>query len=345
LAISGRLETLGVADVLEFLSFNRKSGKLTLSRREDQAILVLREGRILYAAAGGVRDTLGNILVRSQLIDEPTLLEALDRQVRAPHETRLGTVLVEMGSVSPEDLEAVVREQAEAVIASLLGWQTGFFRFEPIDLELHGEIQVDASDLLSSRGFSTEQILIGVAQRFQDPEPARRQEGSETLGQLLEQNVAIKLGAETTLPALRTASRQIKRGMLLSVHANEIRVVGQYGEWLPKATRAGTFFPIPDASLIAEALAHREPIQGPPREGDLAFLAQLGTLVPRRIVLIPISIAGLVRLFFCGDNAPGEQPFGELHAVEAAMDEMGLSLERQALAARHRQVESRGVRT
>jgi hypothetical protein len=344
LAISGRLETLGVADVLEFLSFNRKSGKLTLSRREDQAVLVFREGRILYAASGGVRDTLGNILVRSQLIDEPTLLEALDRQVRAPHETRLGTVLVAMGAVSSEDLEAVVREQAEAVIASLLGWKTGFFRFEPIDLELHGEVQVDASDLLSSRGFSTEQILIGVAQRFQDPEPLGEPEGTESLGQLLEQSVAIKLGAETTLPALRAASLQIKRGMLLSVHANEIRVVGQYGEWHPKAARAGTFFAVPEASLIAEALAHREPIQGSPREGDLDFLAQLGDLVPRRIALIPISIAGLVRLLFCGDNAPRDAAFGELRAVEAAMEQMGLSLERQALAARHRQVESRGVK-
>jgi hypothetical protein len=38
----------------------------------------------IYAAAEGVRDTLGNMLVRSQLIDEPTLLEALDRQARAP---------------------------------------------------------------------------------------------------------------------------------------------------------------------------------------------------------------------------------------------------------------------
>lgn len=343
MAISGKLETLSVADVLEFLSFNRKSGKLTLSRREDQAIVVFREGRILYAAAGGVRDTLGNILVRSRLIDEPTLLEALDRQVRAPRETRLGTVLVEMGAVSAEDLEAVVREQAEAVIASLLGWTSGFFRFEPIDLELRGEIQVDASDLLSSSGFSTEQILIGVAQRFHDPEPEPEPEGTETLGHLLEQSVAIKLGAETTLPALRAASRRLRRGMLLSVHGNEIRVVGQYGEWRAKAGRSGTFHPVPEASLIGEALARREPIQGAPREGDRALLAQLGELVPARIVLIPISIAGLVRLLFCGDNAPAEQPFGDLLEVESAMDRMGLTLEREALAARHRRVEARGA--
>jgi hypothetical protein len=344
LAISGNFETLSVAEVLEFVSFNRKSGKLTLSRREDQAVVVFREGRILYAAAGGVRDTLGNILVRRRLVDEPTLLEALDRQARAPQETRLGTVLIGMGAVSPEDLEAVVRDQAEAVIATLLTWSSGFFRFESIDLERHDEIEVDASDLLSSGGFSANQILIDLAQRFPEPGSPQEAEGPKSLGHLLEQNVPIKLGAETTLPALRAASRRIKRGMLLTVHANEIRVVGQYGDWLQKSVPPGTRFPVPSASLLAETLARRESIQGPPRDGDLLFLARYGSLVPRRIVLIPIPVAGVVRLLFCGDNAPGEESFGNLEEVEAAMEELGLSLEREALATRRRQVEFRAAR-
>lgn len=342
MAISGKLDTLSVAEVLEFLSYNRKSGRLTLSRREDQAVVVLRQGRILYAAAGGVRDTLGNILVRRGLVDEPTLLEALDRQARSAPEIRLGTVLIEMGAISAEGLEAVVRDQTEAVIANLLGWSSGFFRFESIDLEHHGEIEVDASDLLSSGGFSAEQILIGLAQGPHEPGPQPEPEGTRSLGHLLDRNAAIKLGAETTLPALRAASRRLRRGMLLTVHANEFRLVGQYGDWLPWSAPPGSFFTVPSASLLAEALARRESIQGPPRQGDLLVLARFGRLVPRRLVLIPISIAGTVRLLFCGDNAPGDQPFGALDEVEAAMEQLGLSLEREALAARHRQVETRG---
>ena len=66
-----------LAGLLQVLAQGSKSGKLTVTQRGAQAIVLLREGRIVYAAASFAYETLGNILVCSDRIDEETLSKAL----------------------------------------------------------------------------------------------------------------------------------------------------------------------------------------------------------------------------------------------------------------------------
>jgi len=327
MAISGQLDQLHVPDLLGFLAYSNKSGRLILTRPDDRAIVLLRDGRIIYAAASGIRETLGNILLRRDLIDERTLAEALGRQAEAPEEVRLGTVLRQMGAISSETLAAVVRDQAEAVLATLVEWTSGFFRFETIDFETRGEIEVEARDLLSSGGWDAAQLLVAVAQNLEDTRPGAAPELPRSLGQELRETRQIPLGGERTAPFLRAAAALVDRGLLLAVRAGQLRVVGQYGEWPPQDVRGEQSHALTRPSRLAEALARGRAVHGPPEAGDLELLTRLGAPGPKQCVVAPAWVGSEILLLFYGDNAPSGRPLRGVTKVESAMLELGLVLE------------------
>ncbi len=167
MSLVGRLEDLSLPDILQLIALSKRTGKLTLSRREGTGVIVCRGGKIIYAASDSVRDTLGNILVSQNLLSEAELLTALEAQHQSPDAKRLGGILVDMGYVDREKLEHAIREQFEKVIAELLAWKTGYFRFELMDVPETEEIEVDAKDFLLQGGLSSDAVVQEAIRRLE----------------------------------------------------------------------------------------------------------------------------------------------------------------------------------
>jgi hypothetical protein len=55
MSFGGRLETLDLSALLQTLSVGVASGRLTLTRLDRHAVLVLRGGRVVYVTAGRSR--------------------------------------------------------------------------------------------------------------------------------------------------------------------------------------------------------------------------------------------------------------------------------------------------
>jgi hypothetical protein len=96
MSFGGRLETLDLSALLQTLAIGVASGRLTLTRLDRHAVLVLRSGRVVYAS-GGSGETLAGRLLREKLVGETELMTALERQHDGTGFRRLGEVLVEMG--------------------------------------------------------------------------------------------------------------------------------------------------------------------------------------------------------------------------------------------------------
>ncbi len=109
MGLVGRLEDLGLPDIFQIISLTKKTGKLTLTRREGTGVIIFRDGQIIYASSDSTRETLGNILVSQKLITESTLIAAMEVQHRSPTGKRLGTLLVDKGYLTEETLEKVIR--------------------------------------------------------------------------------------------------------------------------------------------------------------------------------------------------------------------------------------------
>ena len=159
---SGPLSDIPLPVMLQTLAVNGSTGRLTLTQRDGQAVLVLREGRIIYAATNSARETFGSILLHRGLITEADLAEALERQHAGPEPRRLGRILIEMGRIEERVLRGVMRHQTEEVISELLRWKTGFFRFEPLSISPEGEVEVDVKDYLVTDGFQPQEVVLKV---------------------------------------------------------------------------------------------------------------------------------------------------------------------------------------
>lgn len=360
MSLNGRLEEVALPELLQFISYNGKTGKLTLSRRDGQGVMVFRAGRIIYAATNSVRESFGNILVRRGLIDEATLLEALQMQSRHSEERRLGAILIEMGRVSPQDLEKVMRHQTEVVLAELFQWTGGFFRFEPMEIRDGGEVQVDAREFVVDGGIGAEHLLLELAARLDESSRVAGGAGDSSRfagthqrgsgGQLPEPPASLRaiitdlhapaLRAEITLTIMRYASQVVGRGVLLVVRGDVVIANGHFGV---ETAAAGLRPAIADLelslavpSVFREVVERKQSFEGALAEapGNNRFLRCLGHPPPRESLVVPMVVDENVAMMLYGDNAPESRPLTGIESLELLMAESGLAMEKRALEAR-----------
>jgi Domain of unknown function (DUF4388) len=358
-AFSGRLDNIPLPEVLNFLAVTSKSGRLGLTRRDGQGLILMRRGRIIYAASSSVRTTFGNILVSRGVIDEKALLDALERQHFAQEEKRLGQVLVEMGRVSPEDVEEAVRYQIGIVLTELCQWTSGFFKFDAVEIPEKGEIEVDAQDFVATEGLSTDRLLLEVATQLDEsnraaasgePAPPDKAPLTPSRG-----TAAVRAGApsisfeglvsdlqtpvlrgEITVMLMRLGARVLGRGVLFAVRGDELAATGHFGfEGHPHPPH-DLRFSIAEHSVLSEVVQRKETYRGPLPAGapNEAFAQLLGSDAPGEVVVVPMIVGGSVATLFYGDDLPSRRPVGEIRPLEMLMTEAGLEMERQALEGR-----------
>ena len=128
MALAGDLRTVDLAEVLQWISQAQQSGTLVLTRGNVEKRIAFNHGQIASTASTDPRDQLGQFLVREELITEQDLFAALLQQ--EAEGKMLGTVLVETGRVTSEDLMRVLRLKAQETVYDLFGWREGRFEFK-----------------------------------------------------------------------------------------------------------------------------------------------------------------------------------------------------------------------
>ncbi len=300
--LTGKLEKLDFADLLQMLAGSGKSGKLSLTQPGGQGVIVLRQGRIVYAASSSVRETLGNMLLCKGLITEAQLQEGLALQRDSRVERRLGAILVDRGVISPEALRTVVVEQFERVVLEIFEWNRGFFRFEDLEVPDRGEVEVDAHEFLLADGLAADQVLLETAVRLDetsgpaasrpakpagtpaptspvrrpspdDPLPAWAVESTpsepsrlSSLKSVMAEFHAPEFTGELSLSILNFAQRLVHRGVLFRSNPLGFAGVGQFGIEPPAG--AGADFvrtltvPLQGPSILREAIGRKAVFRG-----------------------------------------------------------------------------------
>jgi hypothetical protein len=153
------IEDLAPAEFLLMLSLTSKTGKLSCVWQGNKTLLMLREGSIVYAAAPSVRERLGSMLVNRGLVSEEQLLAALETQKSSSEPGLLGSILVDIGAVSQEHLREVVQDQFKSVLVELLSWEGGVMIFEGANIPDLGAVHVDPADVLVGIGVDTDLLV------------------------------------------------------------------------------------------------------------------------------------------------------------------------------------------
>jgi hypothetical protein len=358
MGLSGSLEDLALPQVLQLLSSNRLTGKLTLTRPDGRGVIVLRDGKIIFTTTDAARETIGSLLLLKGKVSPPVLAKALRIQRTSTRERRLGSVLMEMGAVDAETLRRVVAEQFSSVLAELIGWQSGHVRFQHLDVEERGEVAIDAGDFLWEDGLATDSLLFRIlSQGVEDgdaddealasdldallaPIPEGTVAPRTSLKQIMANLRSPTFTAEAALDILQLAGTLFARGALFLNSGHLISGIGQFGfDLLPgvldvRAVRvlAG------DDPTLEQVLETRETYRGVlPR----CFRTLWGDADLGEVAILPMSVADRVELLLYGDNGPGGPPLPPLEPLEILLFEAGVSIEKAALEGRLRELEAR----
>jgi hypothetical protein len=133
MALEGTIKDFGLADILQLIGLQRKTGVLTLEGAGNTVTVKFLEGAVVGADTSdrNLEDLLGSVLVRTGRITEAQLQETLRIQKRTLQ--RLGYILVKQSFISDEELEEALRIQVSQIVYRLFRWRAGKYQFAPMD--------------------------------------------------------------------------------------------------------------------------------------------------------------------------------------------------------------------
>ena len=139
MALQGTLKDFGIADILQLIGQQQKTGTLHLKSKDQDVQVGFKDGSIVKAESSTrkKKDLLGNMLVRAQVITESQLEQALEDQRRMLR--RLGDVLVASGVITKERFREMVHLQTTETLSKLFTWKSGTYAFEQGDVEFDPE--------------------------------------------------------------------------------------------------------------------------------------------------------------------------------------------------------------
>ncbi|HVV90821.1 MAG TPA: DUF4388 domain-containing protein, partial [Solirubrobacterales bacterium] len=128
--LKGDLTTTPIETVLTDLANEEATGCLHVVDDDgDEALVYLKTGLVYAVSVPGQRPALGARLISSNALVPENLAEALEAQRTELQGWRLGELLVHLGFVEQDVVEAFVQEQVRDGFTDLMTWRSGRWRF------------------------------------------------------------------------------------------------------------------------------------------------------------------------------------------------------------------------
>jgi len=196
---AGRLEGVALPDLLWAFYRARKTGLLRFEYKQVCKTIYLDDGEIVFASSNNRDDRLGEQLLRQGTI---TLAELEQAVSRIDSGKRIGTLLVEIGALSPENLVDGVVDQVKRITLELFAWEEGEYHFEegPLPSDEVITLNMSTGELLLSgirgirsfarirRSVGTPRTMYRMCDNWRESlEGVRLSEGEELLVARLEQ--------------------------------------------------------------------------------------------------------------------------------------------------------------
>jgi hypothetical protein len=129
MALEGTLRDFSLADILQLIGLQRKTGVLTLRGREDTVTVTFLDGKVVGADSLDRRleNRLGSVLIRTGYLTQDQLNRALEIQRETLQ--RLGFILTHYGIISADSLREAIQLQITQIVYRLFRWHDGDYHF------------------------------------------------------------------------------------------------------------------------------------------------------------------------------------------------------------------------
>jgi hypothetical protein len=150
MALEGSLRDFGLADILQLIFFQRKTGVLNLEGKLDKIRLLFIDGNIVGAESKRRMEAnrLGKVLAKKGLFTQEELQAMLDEQQKS--NLKFGNFLVRKGIVKKGEIEEIVAGQIKETVIQIFNWKEGTYEFTPqaIPVDKDIPISIDTQHLL-----------------------------------------------------------------------------------------------------------------------------------------------------------------------------------------------------
>jgi hypothetical protein len=136
MSINGNLQTMNLAELLQWLANGRQTGTLSISNGIEEKKVLFRDGEIVSSSSSDPKGFIGQFLISKGVITEEILAQAI--AVQNEQGGLLGEILVEGGAVGQEMLDQMLKLKTEENIFELFAWEEGTFEFRDGDLPQQG---------------------------------------------------------------------------------------------------------------------------------------------------------------------------------------------------------------
>ncbi len=127
LSIEGKLSETSFPRILHNLYSLRATGLLHVEHNDIKKVIYIRNGYPIFVRSNLVREFLGQILVRTGLLSDSDLEKSLE--LSKEQSQRHGMTLIEMGLLTPHQLNDVLRNQVLEKLLGIFSWSEGHYRF------------------------------------------------------------------------------------------------------------------------------------------------------------------------------------------------------------------------
>jgi hypothetical protein len=376
MSLEGKLEDLGLSDIFQILNLSRRTGTLTIRRKEGKGLIVFNHGQVVYASIED-KKKLGRYLLESGVLSNESLEDALRIQKTSSPRKLLGHILLGLGVITEEQIEEAIKKQIKDVVGDLITSVSGSFSFE---LEDYSKIDIKIDDpetVFLKNGLSTQFLLLESARLrdeekrvdveshddFQEDEekeeiiskpvsatsaPAEKASRKDLflLTAMIEELAGSSGTGEATLMVLRFASEIMNRAVVFIVGKDTVRGLGQFGLNFLNGSAdervRNIQIPLNEASVIKEVIEKRISYKGEITHGKWNdyLMSELGDAYPLEAFISPLVCGGRVIAVLYGDNLPGKNKIEDTEGLEAFIRVAGVALEKTVLEKKLREIKS-----
>lgn len=127
MALEGTIKEFGVADILQLMAQQQKTGILVVEHGDRAAEIYFAGGTVIATQSSGQADRAADMLEHSGLVPPEVLCQARERQ-RETFEF-IGQILLRDGHLGREHFERIVTTLAYETFFDILQWREGTYRF------------------------------------------------------------------------------------------------------------------------------------------------------------------------------------------------------------------------
>ena len=155
--LQGNSWTVGLAELLSFLSFGKKTGLLWVDSPTENFLVALVDGKLMHATSDqtpeGLR--LGEVLVGQGFLTRRQLERFLSSD---PTETVSGERLLQSGMICDDELRSALSHQIRHLFERLVHTKNAVFRFsEGMEIPLAYQVDLDVNQLLLNSAVTADQ--------------------------------------------------------------------------------------------------------------------------------------------------------------------------------------------